>query len=184
VKAEEPALHLIAEKADGGLRDSLSLFDQLVSYCDKNITYAKAVENLNILDKDFYFKIMDSVIDQDMIGALNYYDEIVNNGFEGQLFLNGLSEHLRNLMVSKDERSVALLETDDLHRTRYLEQAKTMDMGFLINGLNILNRFDLDYKTSNNKRLHVELALIKLSHIRSLVDSAATLEELKKKVMN
>lgn len=183
VEAEEEALHLIAEKADGGLRDCLSLFDQMVSFCNGHITYEKAVDNLNILDKDYYFRITESILSQSIGEVLNLFDEVLNKGFEGQLFLNGLSEHFRNLMVCKDASTVRLLDVGENHKVKYDAQSKFTDLSFLLNGLNINNQFDVEYKSSKNPRLHVELALMKLCHIKSMLNSAITLEELKKKVM-
>ncbi|HEY1046064.1 MAG TPA: DNA polymerase III subunit gamma/tau [Bacteroidia bacterium] len=183
IKVEDEALHLIAEKADGGLRDCLSLFDQMVSYCNGDITYEKAVENLNILDKDYYFKVTDSILNQNVSEVLNYLDEILNKGFDGQMFLNGLSEHLRNLMVCKDVSTVHLLDVGETHKQKYEKQCVLTDLSFLLNALNINNNFDLEYKSSKNPRLHVELALMKLCHIRSIINSAVSLEEIKKKVM-
>lgn len=184
VEVEEEALHLIAEKADGGLRDCLSLFDQMVSFCNGNITYAKAVENLNILDKDYYFKITESILKQNISEVLNYYDEILNKGFEGQTFLNGLSEHFRNLMVCKDKDTHHLLDVGETHKAKYEIQSKLTDLSFLLNALNLNNHFDIEYRNSKNPRLHIELALMKLCHIRSMVNTATTLEEIKKKVMS
>ncbi len=184
VKVDNEALHLIAEKADGGLRDCLSLFDQMVSYCNGEITYDKAVENLNILDRDYYFKITTSILEQSIAEVLNYYDEILNKGFEGQLFLNGLSEHFRNLMVCKDKATTHLLDVGESHKSKYEAQSKLTDLSFLLNGLNINNQFDVEYKNSKNPRLHIELALMKLCHIRSQINNAITLEEIKKKVMS
>lgn len=184
VEVEEEALHLIAEKADGGLRDCLSLFDQMVSFCNGNITYAKAVENLNILDKDYYFKITESILKQNISEVLNYYDEILNKGFEGQTFLNGLSEHFRNLMVCKDKDTIHLLDVGESHKAKYEIQSKLTDLSFLLNALNLNNHFDIEYRNSKNPRLHIELALMKLCHIKSMVNTATTLEEIKKKVMS
>lgn len=184
VKVDNEALHLIAEKADGGLRDCLSLFDQMVSYCNGEITYDKAVENLNILDRDYYFKITTSILEQSIAEVLNYYDEILNKGFEGQLFLNGLSEHFRNLMVCKDKATTHLLDVGESHKSKYEAQSKLTDLSFLLNGLNINNQFDVEYKNSKNPRLHIELALMKLCHIRSQINNAITLEEIEKKVMS
>ncbi len=182
IQAEEEALRLIAEKADGGLRDCLSMFDQMVSYCNGNITYQKAVENLNILDRDYYFKITDSIIGQNIGEVLNYFDEIVNKGFDGQTFLNGLSEHFRNLMVCKDASTVKLLDVGESHKAKYEVQCQHTDLSFLLNALNINNHFEIEYRNSKNPRLHVELALMKLCHIKSLLNNAITLDELKKKV--
>jgi len=184
VEAEQEALHLIAEKADGGLRDCLSLFDQMVSYCNGKITYDKAVENLNILDRDYYFKITQSILNQSISEVLVYFDEVLNKGFDGQLFLNGLSEHFRNLMVCKDKATAHLLDVGESHKSKYEAQSQSCDLSFLLNALNINNQFDVDYKNSKNPRLHIELALMKLCHIRSQINAAVTLEELKKKVMS
>lgn len=184
VQAEEEALHLIAEKADGGLRDCLSMFDQMVSYCNGHITYEKAVENLNILDRDYYFKITDAILRQSIAEVLNYFDEVLSKGFEGQLFLGGLSEHFRNLLVCRDEKTSHLLDVGENHRSKYLQQCQQTDLAFLLNALNINNQFDVEYKSSKNPRLHTELALMKLCHITSLIKTATSLEELKKKVMS
>lgn len=184
VEAEQEALHLIAEKADGGLRDCLSLFDQMVSYCNGKITYDKAVENLNILDRDYYFKITQSILNQSISEVLVYFDEVLNKGFDGQLFLNGLSEHFRNLMVCKDKATAHLLDVGEAHKSKYEAQSQICDLSFILNALNINNQFDVDYKNSKNPRLHIELALMKLCHIRSQINAAVTLEELKKKVMS
>ncbi len=183
IEAEDDALRLIAEKADGGLRDCLSMFDQMVSYCNGKITYAKAVENLNILDRDYYFKITDSILNQNIGEVLNFLDEIINKGFDGQTFLGGLSEHFRNLMVCKDVNTVKLLDVGESHKAKYEKQCQLTDLSFLLNGLNINNQFDIEFRNSKNPRLHVELALMKLCHVRSLLNNAVTLEELKKKVM-
>lgn len=183
IAVEDEALHLIAEKADGGLRDCLSMFDQMVSYCNGNITYAKAVENLNILDRDYYFKVTDSILNQNISEVLNYFDEIINKGFDGQSFLNGLSEHFRNLMVCKDVSTVHLLDVGEAHKAKYEKQCQVTDLSFILNGLNINNHFEVEYRNSKNPRLHVELALMKLCHIKSLLNNAITLEEIKKKVM-
>lgn len=184
ISAEEEALHLIAEKADGGLRDALSMFDQMVSFCNGDITYSKVVDNLNLLDKDYYFKVTDAIVNQNVGDVLNYFDQILEKGFDGQLFLNGLSEHFRNLMVCKDSATAHLLDVGESHKSKYAEQSKQANLTFLLNALNINNQFDLEYKNSRNQRLHVELALLKLCHIKDMLNTATTLDELKKKVMS
>ncbi|MEZ4805660.1 MAG: DNA polymerase III subunit gamma/tau [Bacteroidia bacterium] len=184
VDAEDEALHLIAEKADGGLRDCLSMFDQMVSFCNGKVTYEKAVENLNILDKDYYFKVTNALLAQNVSESLILYDEVLDKGFDGQLFLNGLNEHFRNLLVCKDPSTAHLLDVGETHQLKYQEQCLLTDLSFLLNALNINNQFDINYKGSKNPRLHVELALMKLCHIRSLVNTGTTLEEIKKKVMS
>lgn len=184
ISAEEEALHLIAEKADGGLRDALSMFDQMVSFCNGDITYTKVVDNLNLLDKDYYFKVTDAIINQNVGDVLNYFDQILEKGFDGQLFLNGLNEHFRNLMVCKDAATAHLLDVGENHKAKYAEQSRKTNLTFLLNALNINNQFDLEYKNSRNQRLHVELALLKLCHIKDMLNTATTLDELKKKVMS
>ncbi len=184
IKAEDEALHLIAEKADGGLRDALSMFDQMVSFCNGDITYTKVVDNLNLLDKDYYFKVTDAILNQNVGEVLNYFDMVLEKGFDGQLFLNGLNEHFRNLMVCKDAATAHLLDVGEIHKAKYSEQSKNTNLTFLLNALNINNQFDLEYKNSRNQRLHVELALLKLCHIKNMLNSATTLDELKKKVMS
>jgi DNA polymerase-3 subunit gamma/tau len=134
IEAEDDALRLIAEKADGGLRDCLSMFDQMVSYCNGHITYAKAVENLNILDRDYYFKMTDSILNQNISEVLNYLDEIINKGFDGQTFLGGLSEHFRNLMVCKDISTVKLLDVGESHKVKYEQQCQLTDLSFFLCG--------------------------------------------------
>jgi DNA polymerase III subunit gamma/tau len=184
VEADDDALHLIAEKADGGLRDCLSLFDQMVSFCNGHITYQKALENLNILDRDVYFKITEAIIGQNISKTLLIFDDVLNLGFDGQLFLNGLSEHFRNLMVCRNSDTHQLLKVSENYKERYKTQSTICDLSFLLNALNINNQFDIEYKTSKNQRLHIELALLKLCHIKSAIDSSISLEELKKKVMS
>ncbi len=184
IEADDDALHLIAEKADGGLRDCLSIFDQMASFCNGKITYEKAIENLNILDRDVYFRITDSIISQDVAKTLNIFDEVLTLGFDGQLFLNGLSEHFRNLLVCRNPDTFKLLNVSETHKEKYKIQCQESDLSFLLNALNINNTFDIEYKMSKNQRLHIELALLKLCHIKSILNSSLTLEELKKKVMS
>lgn len=182
VVVEEDALHLIAQKADGGLRDALSMFDQMVSFCGNNINYEKAAENLNVLDRDYFFKITDAILDQNVPATLLFFDEIISKGFDGQLLLNGLNEHFRNLLVCRDVNTIKLLEVGDNHKDKFLTQASLAQPSFLLNAMNIVNDFDVQYKMSRSQRLHVELCLVKLCHIKALLHSATTLEELKKKL--
>lgn len=165
IEAEQEALHLIAQKSDGAMRDSLSLFDRLVSFSDKQLTYKGVVEHLNILDYDYYFKVTDSLLKNDIKSLLNLFNEILDNGFDGHHFINGLAEHLRDLLVAKDESTLALLEKGDALKSRYLEQSRLCDLSFLITALNLCNECDVQYKTSNNKRLLVELCLMRISSI-------------------
>ena len=184
VEAEEEALHLIAQKADGALRDALSIFDLIVTYSsDNKITYENTINNLHILDYDYYFKITDQLLNQDHSGALLTFEEILSDGFEGHNFIVGLSEHFRNLMVSKDQATVRLLQVSEAVKKKYFEQSAQMSLSYLLSALNLSNQCDLYYKTSKNQRLHVELTLMKLAHLTSVVNfSESSGEDLKKKV--
>lgn len=162
IVAEPEALHIIAQKADGGLRDALSMFDQLVSYAGNNLTYKQVIENLNVLDYEYYFKITDYVLNGDISNALLTINEIIENGFEGQHFITGLGQHLRNLLVSKDTITLQLLETSNSVKNEYYKQSQKSGLQFLLQALEITNECDINYKTSNNKKLHVEIALMQL----------------------
>jgi DNA polymerase-3 subunit gamma/tau len=162
VVAEEEALHVIAQKADGAMRDALSFFDQLVSFSGHKLTYETVTEHLNILDHSYYFKILDQVLLQDTSGLLLTINEIINRGFDGQHFLIGLGEHLRNLLVCQDAGTVMLLEISANLQQKYIEQAVRCSPVFLLKALDIHNQFDQNYKTSNNKRLQIELALLQI----------------------
>lgn len=162
VEAEEEALHLIAQKADGAMRDALSFFDQLVSFSGSHLSYQTVTEQLNILDHTYYFRIMDQVLSQDTSGLLLSINEIMDRGFDGQHFLIGLGEHLRNLLVCQDAATLSLLEVSASLRQKYSEQAGKCSSAYLIRALDIHNQFDQSYKTSNNKRLQIELALLQI----------------------
>ncbi len=162
VDAEEEALHVIAQKADGAMRDALSFFDQLVSFSGKKLTYETVTEHLNILDHSYYFKITDQALDRDTSGILLTINEIISRGFDGQHFLIGLGEHLRNLLVCQDPKTITLMELSANLQQKYLEQAKRCSPAFLLKALEIHNQFDQSYKTSNNKRLQLELALLQI----------------------
>ncbi len=165
---EEEALHIIAQKADGALRDALSIFDQMVSISgDKHVRYEDVVKNLNVLDYDYYFKITDAFGQQNVGDVLLIYDEILSNGFDGQIFLNGLANHFRDLMVGRSPETVKLLDVPPHIHQQYLDTSANMSQGFLVNAINIANQFDLGYKASRNQRLHVELALIKMCYLPS-----------------
>ncbi len=170
VEAEEDALHVIAEKSDGALRDALSTFDQIVSFSGNKITYKDVIENLNILDYDYYFKVTDSISKQDTAEALLIFNEIMEHGFDGQEFITGLTEHFRNLLVAQNPRTVRLLEISKSVVKRYEMQAQQYSKDFLFKALDITNRFDLSYKTSNNKRLHVEIAITQLINLAQTVN--------------
>lgn len=165
VNAEETALHTIAQKADGALRDALSIFDQIVSFGGSDLTYEKVIENLNVLDYDYYFQITKYLLTGDLSNTLITINEIIENGFDGQNFLLGLGEHLRNLLMCKDASTVKLIETSDAIRQRYIRSAGECSVPFLLRALDLSDKCDLSYKISNNKRLHVELALMQMCEI-------------------
>lgn len=174
VAYDQDGLHLIAQKADGGLRDALSMFDQIVSFSSKNVNYKAVIDNLNILDYDYYFKLSDSLLAEDVAKALLIFDEILSKGFDGNHFITGLASHFRNLLVSKDASTLKLLEVSEGIRQKYNAQSQSAPLSFLISALNITNQCDLNYKTSKNQRLQVELALIKLCHIPSVINLSET----------
>jgi DNA polymerase III subunit gamma/tau len=183
VNYDQDGLHLIAQKADGGLRDALSMFDQIVSFSNRNVTYRAVIDNLNILDYDYYFKVTDALLKEDLTACLLLLDDILANGFDGNNFISGLAGHFRNLLVGKDPATLRLLEVSDGIRQKYLEQSKQASASFLLSGLNIANQCDLTYKNSKNQRLQVELALLKIGHLPAAFSIAAspTGEEVKKK---
>jgi DNA polymerase-3 subunit gamma/tau len=165
IQAEKTALQMIAQKSEGCMRDALSILDKIVSFTNGALTYANTLEHLNILDADYYFRILDAMQQQDLSEALLTFDSINRKGFEGDLVLNGLAEFIRNLLVCKDEKVAALLEVVESFRDRYVETAGQADTLYLINALNVLNDAEINYKSARNKRLHVELALIKLCYL-------------------
>lgn len=162
-------LHLIAQKADGGLRDALSMFDQLVSFSNKNLNYQAVIDNLNVLDYDYYFKLMQAILDEDSSKCLLLFNEVLSKGFDGSHFISGLASHFRNLLVAKDMETVKLLEVSQTIKDRYLSQAEKVGQGLLLSALNIANQCEINYKNSRNQRLQVELALLKMCHISSAV---------------
>jgi DNA polymerase-3 subunit gamma/tau len=164
VSAEEEALHIISQKADGALRDALSIFDQIVSLSGKNITYKDVIENLNVLDYEYYFKTIDGALCGDISSVLMTFNEILQKGFDGHNFVSGLSSHLRDLLVCKDEVTMRLLEATPAIKQRYLHQTKACPEEFIFKALEHGSNCDVSYKTSKNPRLHVELFLIRLCH--------------------
>lgn len=167
IEAEPQALHLIAQKADGGLRDALSIFDQLVSFSGARLTYKEVVQNLNVLDHDHYFRITDSIAGGDVAAALVEFNAILQQGFDGHLFVTGLARHLRDLLVAQDPRTLTLLEVSEDLTQRYAEQAAQVDRELLIRGLDRLSSCDAQYKQSKEPRLLVELTLIQLAGLRT-----------------
>ena len=162
VEAEPEALNVIAQKADGALRDSLSIFDQMVSFTGKTMTYKNVVNSLNVLDHDTYFQAIDYILKGDISNTMLLLNDIIDRGFEPQHFINGFGTHLRDLLVSKDTATIQLIETSAAMRQRYAEQATKAPLPFLIKALAINDQCDIDYRSSNNKRLHLEIALMKM----------------------
>jgi DNA polymerase-3 subunit gamma/tau len=180
IEAETEALHLIAQKADGALRDALSFFDMIVTFsADSKVTLEATLHNLHVLDYDYYFRITEYLLQENTSDTLLILEEILSKGFDSHNFINGLSVHLRNLLVCKDPDTIQLMEVSDSVKQRYLEQCQQTSMSFLLTALNICNQCDLNYKSSKTPRLHVEIALMKLAHLPSAVQLAA--DQVKKK---
>ena len=170
IKADKAALHVIAQKSEGCMRDSLSILDKIVSFTSGHVTYTNTLEHLNILDEDYYFKLLDYLLNQDLSSGLLMYDEINRKGFEGDTVLNGFAEFLRNLLVSRDAKVMVLLEVPEDFKQKYLQTAQKVPAAYIISALNILNEAELNYKQSRNKRLHVELTIIKLSYLNQALE--------------
>jgi DNA polymerase-3 subunit gamma/tau len=174
ISYEPDGLHIIAQKADGGLRDALSMFDQIVSFSGGKVTYRSVIDNLNILDYDYYFNITDSLLQENTAKVLLFFDEILARGFDGAHFIAGLSEHFRNLLVSKDQSTLKLLEVSEGIKNKYLQQSQNGSVSFLLSAMNIANQCDISYKLSKNQRLQVELALLKMCHLPSAFNMATS----------
>ncbi len=166
IEAEESALHIIAQKSDGALRDALSVFDRIIAFSGKKVTYEDVIRNLNILDYDYFFKMTEALISENAAVVLNTFDEILKKGFDADIFINGLSEHLRNLLVCKDTQTLQLLEVGEKLKKQYADQAALCSKTFLMTALNIANDCDIEFKMARNKRLHVEIALLKMTYIQ------------------
>ena len=165
VTVDVNGLNIVAQKSDGGMRDALSIFDQLVSFCGNNITYQGVIDNLNVLDYEYYFRLVEAFLKNDVSQSLLIFNDILNKGFDAHHFLTGLCSHLRDVLVSKDPQTVALLEVGDGIGERYKTQAQLCSTDFLFKALKISNESDIDYRISKNKRLLVELTLIRLSQL-------------------
>lgn len=173
ITAEKAALHVIAQKSEGCMRDALSILDKIVSFTNGALNYANTLEHLNILDEDYYFRLLDCMQQQQLADSMLLYDEINRKGFEGDTLLEGYAEFVRNLLVSKDAKAAVLLEVADDFKPKYVQAAKAISTGWLVSALNLLNEAEINYKQARNKRLHVELAIIKLNYLLqaiSLVD--------------
>lgn len=168
ISAEEAALDVIAQKADGAMRDALSIFDQLVSFCGKSLTYSHVIENLNVLDYDYYFRLTDFFYQGKVGDSLLLLDEIIGKGFDGGNLVSGLGRHFRDVLVSKDPATVQLLEVSASIKARYAEQAKVCDVNFLYEALKVVEQCEMQYKVRMEKRLCVELAFIRLCQINEL----------------
>lgn len=173
VKAERAALQLIAQKSEGCLRDALSLFDKIVSFSNGNLLYATTLEHLNILDADYYFRLLSMMQQQDLSGLIRLYDEINSKGFEGDSVLNGLAEFFRNLLVCKDPQAIALLDTVENFKQQYSQTATTVTAAYLVSALQLISEAEINYRSARNKRLHVEMALIKLAYLQQALTIVA-----------
>ena len=174
ITAETAALHVIAQKSEGCMRDALSIMDKIASFTDGQITYANTLEHLNILDEDYYFSLLDFMRTQKLSDSLLLYDKINEKGFDGDTLLEGLSEFIRNLLVSKDKKAVALLEVAEDFKEKYVKVASELSLNWLIAALNILSEAGINYKLARNKKLFVELVLIKLSYLTQAIELEAT----------
>ncbi len=170
IKTEKAALQVIAQKSEGCMRDALSILDKIVSFTNGEVNYANTLEHLNILDADYYFRLLDAMLKQDLAAAMLLYDDINRKGFEGDMVMNGFAEFLRNLMVCKDERTAELLEVVESFKDKYVDTAKKVSLGFLISALQVLTEAEINYRQARNKRLHVELAIIKLSYLQQALE--------------
>lgn len=176
IELEDDALSIIAQKADGALRDALSIFDQLVSFTDGKLTYKDVIKHLNVLDYEYYFKLSKKFLEGNVHNILLIFDEILQKGFDAQHFLSGLAEHFRNLLVARNKQTIKLLEVGENIKQSYLELVKLISIRFILKALDIINYFDINYKTAQNKRLHVELCLIKLAELTQKIYEQEAIE--------
>ena len=174
ITVEEEALAVIAEKADGGMRDALSIFDQAASFCQGNITYQKVIEDLNVLDADNYFRIIDLALENKAMDIMVLLNNVINKGFDGGLLIQGLAKHVRNVLMARDAQTLPLLEVSDQQRERYQQQAQKCQIPFLYQALRLINQCDINYRQSSNKRLLVELTLIEIAQITQPDDSVGS----------
>ncbi|UKN02110.1 DNA polymerase III subunit gamma/tau [Paracrocinitomix mangrovi] len=165
ITVDDKALHIIAQKADGALRDALSIFDQIVSFSNNNVSYESVLTNLNVLDYDYYFKVTDHALAGEIPENLLIYNDILNNGFDGSQFILGLAEHLRNILVAKDPRTIDIMDVPADLKERYLKQSEKSPQDFILTALDLMRSLEGQYKASKNKRLHVELGLMKFCSI-------------------
>lgn len=173
ITAEPAALQVIAQKSDGCMRDALSILDKIVSFTNANLTYSNTLEHLNLLDEDYFFKLLELLQEEDLAGVLTLYDEIDKKGFEGDMVLNNLSEFFRNLLVSRDSKSISLLQVVEGFRNKYISAAASISPAYLIGALSILNEAEIGFKQARNKKLHVEFHLIRLTHLKQAITLVA-----------
>jgi DNA polymerase-3 subunit gamma/tau len=171
VKYEPEALHIIAQKADGGLRDACSMFDQMVAFTENNLTYKQVVENLHVLDYDYYFKLTDAFLNQRLPEVMVVFDDILKKGFDAHNFIIGLGEHLRNILVSKDAQTLSLLEVSDSLKKKYGQQSANCTVQFLLKSLSLISKTDVNYKSAKNQRLLVEMALMQLCYLNAPLEA-------------
>jgi DNA polymerase-3 subunit gamma/tau len=182
ITAEHDALHIIAQKADGALRDALSIFDRIVSFSNKNITYEDVINNLNILDYDYFFRVVEAMLAEDVANVLLIFDDILRKGFDPSIFIEGLAEHFRNILVSQDKATLKLLEAGEALRKRYNIQAQITPPALLLSALSLANDCDINYKMARNKRLHVEMSLIRMTYIKQAINASTHAATEKKNI--
>ena len=180
ITAERDALHIVAQKADGALRDALSIFDRIVSFSNESITYNDVITNLNVLDYDYYFKLLDAILLEDVAQILLIFDDILKKGFDPSVFVNGLAEHFRNILVCQDPATLKLLESGDSLKKRYENQAHLTPTSLLLGALGLANECDVNYRMARNKRLHVEMMLIRLAYIQKAVKASTYIAQKKR----
>jgi len=179
VIAEEAGLHIIAQKSEGCMRDALSMMDRISSFSNGHLTYDQAVEHLNVLDAGFYFKLLDALLTTNVADVLLLLDDVYRRGFEGDAILNGFAQHLRDLLLCKDPKMTRLLDIPEAHKRSFFEKAQMLSMSFITSALNVINDAEVNYKTTLNKRLHLEVYFIKLCYLTQVV-TASSLQDAKK----
>jgi len=182
IKAEKAALEIIAQKSEGCMRDSLSILDKIVSFTDGQVTYRETIEHLNILDADYFFRFLEKMQKQELDEVLLLFDAIHHKGFDGDILLNSFAEFLRNLLVSKDDKVVVLLEAVDSFKERYKTTAKEVSSSWIISALSLINEAEIQYKQARNKRLQIEMTLIKLTYLSQVLDSSSGKKKLNEEV--
>ncbi|MBX9449777.1 MAG: DNA polymerase III subunit gamma/tau [Taibaiella sp.] len=176
-QSEESALHIIARNSEGCMRDALSMLDRLASFTNGNITYTATIEHLNMLDADVYFKITELLLAQDYGEVLLVFDDLIQKGFEGNMLLNGLAEHYRNLLLCKDAKMAALLDISEFHKQKYADTARIIPESYIISSLKVINEAELQYGNAINKRMHTELCFIKLAYLQDAISLAQLLKD-------